>query len=474
MHQARRTGEAGAASIEAYFAAETDDPLAGAFAGKRAVHPFLGMRPVPDGDRPATWAAMRSGRRDGKSVAYIHVPFCENHCLFCGFYQNPWRASDGPAYADAVVADLARDRDAPCQASGPVHAVYFGGGTPSALAGRDLARMIEAATRYLPLAGDYEITVEGRVHGFDDEKVAACLDAGANRFSIGVQSFDERLRRRLGRKAGRREIVSFLERLVAGDRAAIVIDLIYGLPEQSLDDLEADIRMAAATGIDGLDLYSLNLIPGTPLIPALERGKFSRPVEPGRLGSYFERGSQVLAAHRWEGISTSHWRRTTRERNLYNLLVKTGASCLAFGSGAGGFLDGRSYRVDRDLGRYLATVGAGEAPVTHIMAQAPHHALLNAIKGGMESGRLDIAQATAALAGIGGATIAAAIQPLLEQWCRAGLLRLSDGWLELTLAGRFWQVSMTQRLIEWINHNIEAGIPSARTLSTAEPTGETV
>ncbi|HOV03391.1 MAG TPA: hypothetical protein PLG99_03205, partial [Kaistiaceae bacterium] len=210
------------------------------------------------------------------------------------------------------------------------------------------------------------------------------------------------------------------------------------------------------------------------LIPALERGKFSRPVEPGRLGSYFERGSQVLAAHRWEGISTSHWRRTTRERNLYNLLVKTGASCLAFGSGAGGFLDGRSYRVDRDLGRYLATVAAGEAPVTHIMAQAPHHTLLNAIKGGMESGRLDIAQATAALAEIGGATIGAAIQPLLEQWRRAGLLRLSDGWLELTLAGRFWQVSMTQRLIEWINHNIDAGIPSARTLSTAKPTGETV
>lgn len=116
--------------LEGFFAQTGGDPLAGAFPGKRAVHPFAGMTPVKAAEVPALWAAMHGQKRTQRAVAYLHVPFCENHCLFCGFYQNPWRPRDGAPYVDAVIAQLAAFADTPAAEGPPLQAVYLGGGTP--------------------------------------------------------------------------------------------------------------------------------------------------------------------------------------------------------------------------------------------------------------------------------------------------------------------------------------------------------
>ncbi|MCE8472719.1 radical SAM protein, partial [Rhodovulum sulfidophilum] len=135
----------------------------------------------------------------------------------------------------------------------------------------------------LPLSPDCEITLEGRIVSFGLEKARAAFDAGVNRVSLGVQSFDDRVRRRLGRKSTRSETLRFLEGLVAADCGAVVIDLIYGLPGQDRATFREDLRMAAALGLDGLDLYALKTIPGTPLLLAQEKGKLL-PAAPHSLG----------------------------------------------------------------------------------------------------------------------------------------------------------------------------------------------
>ncbi len=117
--------------IDAFFARESESPLTDAFAGRRAVHPFVGMSPVPEQEWLSVWSEMTAGARSGKSVAYIHVPFCENHCLFCGFYQNAWHSPLGGRYVDALVDHLRRDRDRPYQSAGPIHAVAAGHGERS-------------------------------------------------------------------------------------------------------------------------------------------------------------------------------------------------------------------------------------------------------------------------------------------------------------------------------------------------------
>ena len=379
-------------------------------------------------------------------MAYIHIPFCENHCLFCGFYQNAWHTDAGPAYIDMVVNEMRASKDEIWQSQGPIHAVYFGGGTPSALDAPQLAQLLDAVHKYLPLAPDCEITIEGRIHNFTDEKVQACLDHGADRISIGVQTFKEGLRNRMGRKAGRAQIIEFLEGLVATDRATVVIDLIYGFPEQSLAEWEDDVKTAIATRIHGIDLYSLNLIDSTPLVPAIEKGKFEKPPEMSEKGAYYLLGNQLMHDARWQSISSTHWRRDTRERNFYNLMVKSGANCLAFGSGAGGLLNGYSFRNDGNLESYMQKATKGEKTFSFLMKQPDEHALFNRIKAEMELGRLNITWLASQL----GDKWEGAISPLIRQWGDCGLLTYDGDWIDLTLAGRFWQVTMTVSLLEWI------------------------
>jgi oxygen-independent coproporphyrinogen-3 oxidase len=207
----------------------------------------LAAQPVRQEDHQETWQIIGSTARTGKSVAYLHIPFCENHCLFCGFYQNPWHTNHSASYADAMIKEIKAEKDSPLQASGPIHAVYFGGGTPTALESTDLCRIIEAVRHYLPLASDCEITIEGRIFSFPLEKAKACFATGANRISIGVQTFETKLRKRLGRKVDGDQAQAFLRDLVALDQGAIVIDLMYGLPEQSLKSWERDVEWVTIT-----------------------------------------------------------------------------------------------------------------------------------------------------------------------------------------------------------------------------------
>ena len=94
-------------------------------------------------------------------MAYIHVPFCETHCLYCGFYNKAYREDESRIYADALIQELRLWRGRPGQDAGPVHAVYMGGGTPTALQADDLRRILKEVRAVLPLANDCEITVEG-------------------------------------------------------------------------------------------------------------------------------------------------------------------------------------------------------------------------------------------------------------------------------------------------------------------------
>lgn len=313
------------------------------------------MVPVPEAEVAAAWGALHECPRRTRAVGYLHVPFCENHCLFCGFYQNAWKAREGAPYVDAVIAQIRAFASTPASEGPPLQAIYLGGGTPTALGPRPLAadRRAPRAPAADPGLRDH---ARGRIHSFGLEKARAAFDAGATRISLGVQSFSDAIRKPLGRKATRAEVVRVLRDLVALDRGAIVIDLIYGLPGQVPQDVADDVRLCAALGLDGLDLYSLNLIPGTPLLTAIDKGKML-PASPATLGSFFAAGEEAAEAEGWRPISTTHWQGSLRERNVYNVAVKTGADCLPFGAGAGGFLNGVNYRLTGNLADFAARGG---------------------------------------------------------------------------------------------------------------------
>ncbi len=441
-----------------FASGDGSDPLRDAFARRSAVMPFRGRRRLPPGEFQATWQQILSvPSPPRKRLAYIHVPFCANHCLFCGFYRNAYVPDAGADYADLVVEEIRREAASPALRNSPVHAVYLGGGTPTALSATELSRIIATVRAELPLAADCEITVEGRIIHFDPEKIDACLEAGANRFSIGVQSFDTAVRRRQGRRASREEAIRFLEDLRDRDRAALVIDLIYGLPGQTPEVWRQDLETAAALAPDGIDLYGLNLIPGTPLSTAIAAGKF--PAAPGlaELGGFYDAGAKFFRRRSWRQISNNHWGRTTRERNLYNLLIKEGADCIAFGSGAGGSIGEISYALASDLVQYRQDLTAGRKPLGMVTTSDALQPLRNFVTASFEVGRLDMA----ALAALAGDEVAASLAPLLSQWQETGLLSFAGDTVELTVAGRFWYANLIAAFHDILEHRLQSAIDAA-------------
>lgn len=449
----------GRPTLESLFAEETGDPLARAFGGRRPVHSFTGMRPVAANEVPALWAGMHARPRSRPAVGYVHVPFCENHCLFCGFYQNPWHATKGAPYVDAVIAQLEAFARTPARDGPPLQAVYLGGGTPTALATGDIVRLITALRRHLPLTPDCEITLEGRITTLDADKALAAYDAGVTRISLGVQSFNEKVRRPQGRRAGTDDLMQDLAALVALDRGAVAIDLIYGLPRQLPEDVADDMHRAADLGLDGVSLYSLHLIPGTPLLTAIEKGKME-PAPTTGLGDYLAAGEDAALSEGWERISANHWRGSLRERSVYNVAAKVGHDCLAFGAGAAGFLDGLHYRINTDLATYQADAGGTRPLAPGLMRASSIAPVLNAVKSGMEFGRLDPRAVDCAIADLCGAEATSFYThaaPLIVQWTRAGLFEPDHRFHRLTRAGRFWQVAMTGRLISWLGQHPDLG-----------------
>ncbi|MBW2039249.1 MAG: heme anaerobic degradation radical SAM methyltransferase ChuW/HutW [Deltaproteobacteria bacterium] len=429
-----------------FFANENGDPLHAAFDRKSAVHPGARGQPLDPKAIQEVWSnSLAAAGKKEKRVAYFHIPFCETHCLFCGFYQNPYRAEEEDHYIDCVIRELEMVANAPFIKSHPFHAIYLGGGTPTALSVKNLSRLLKAIRNSLPLANDCEITVEGRIYHFPDDKVFACLEGGVNRFSIGVQSFDTFVRRKMGRIEPREKIIERLKYLNGLDQAVIVIDLIYGLPYQTMEIWEQDVTQYTDLGLDGVDLYQLNIYKGGKLEQAAKKGIVQPPADIPMQADMFARGVEIMKQARYRRFSMSHWGRTTRERNIYNALALSGKVCVPFGSGAGGWLNGYFFFQENELDGYYRRIDQGSKPIAMAMKQPGHNDLFKEFVGQMEQGHCYLKE----LGEYYGFNLEEIFSPLLDQWKRVGLIKMDDGWIELTLAGEFWQVNLCQALIDY-------------------------
>jgi anaerobilin synthase len=294
------------------------------------------------------------------------------------------------------------------------------------------------------LANDCEITLEGRVSGLSPELIEAAIVGGVNRFSIGVQSFDTDIRQATGRIDDRETVIATLKRLCSHDQAAVVIDLVYGFPGQTMQMWEQDIYTLQELTLDGVDLYQLNLLPHTTLARMVKDGTSKPAATLPEQSAMYARGVELMQELHWQRLSISHWRTGNRERSLYNRLVKSGAPILAYGCGAGGSLHGYRYANSRDYTTYMQQIEDGVKPLAMLAYPAQNRALANLISDGFDLGMLNL-QAMDTVTGV--STINGWSLPLLQQWQRVGLLNLNKNWLELTRAGEFWQVTMAQALL---------------------------
>ena len=215
---------------------------------------------------------------------YIHIPFCKSRCIYCDFYSTTCGSEMRQAYVETLCREMELRRD---YLNGDTLAsVYMGGGTPSVLAPAELSRIFHAITRQWNLAPDAEVTLEANPDDITPAYAEALVSLPVNRVSMGVQTFSDGQLRFLRRRHTAAQAINAIDTLIAAGIGNISIDLIYGLPGQTLEQWRQDVGKALALPVSHLSAYALTYEDGTHLHRLRGQGKVQEADEELSLGMY--------------------------------------------------------------------------------------------------------------------------------------------------------------------------------------------
>lgn len=313
---------------------------------------------------------------------YVHIPWCIRKCPYCDFNSHEAR---GPvperAYVDALLADL--EQDLPRVWGRRIDSVFLGGGTPSLLSAEALERLLSGLRARLPLRPDSEITLEANPGTVEQDKFTEFREAGVSRLSIGVQSFDDDQLQRLGRIHDRREAFAAAEAAHAAGLENFNLDLMFGLPGQTVERALADIVNAIALQPAHLSYYQLTIEPNTVFHHAPPTLPDDEVVD-----AIFQRAQAELARQGYRRYEVSAYAREN-QRCRHNLNYWEFGDYLGIGAGAHGKLtDPAAGRIDRlwklkHPRDYLERAGTsasigGDQPIRE--ADLPIEFLMNALR----------------------------------------------------------------------------------------------
>ena len=311
-----------------------------------------------------------TGLEVARSGLYVHFPYCLRRCPYCDFTIAIARSVPGSRYADAVLAELQmRLADRPAWTARPLDSVYLGGGTPSLWEPRDVARVLEGIAAALPLARDAEISLEANPEVADSARLAGYRAAGVNRLSLGIQSFDPGVLAALGRSHSPADAEGAFRAARGAGFESVSLDLIHGVPGQTLAQAVEDARRAVALGPEHVSTYVLtverdHLGAETVFSRRLRQGRLALP-DDALVVEMVDRVGEVLAGGGLERYEISSHARPGRH-SRHNALYWTGGESLALGAGAVGFhsLGSGGVRTTnlRSTPRWLEAVESGRRP----------------------------------------------------------------------------------------------------------------
>lgn len=358
---------------------------------------------------------------------YVHVPFCRHRCHYCDF--NTYEGLDAlhDPYVDALEREIADARPS----RGPATSVFFGGGTPTLLTPASLGRLLAAIRGAIGIAPGAEVTVEANPETVDEKTFEALLDAGFNRFSMGVQSLAPHVLERLGRT---HSAETALNALAAAKRAGaddVNADLIFGSPWETPDDWRRSLDGIAAAGTTHVSAYALTIEEGTPLATLVATGR-EPDVDPDVQAERHGVASELLGAAGFVRYEVSNWARPGHA-SRHNVLYWCAGEYAGFGAGAHGHTGGRRYwrtRLPRD---YVDAISRGAS------TEAGSEALTSA-----ERGREAITLGLRLASGVDEAAfyerypdVAQHVRAVADDLCGQGWLVREGGRLRLSDAGTF-------------------------------------
>ena len=308
--------------------------------------PLSGTLPATPGPGPT------NPRRSHQPLGiYVHVPFCASTCDFCAFYQEAPHREDLDRYLEGIAREL--------KLAGPGRAadtVFWGGGTPSALAARDLAQLGRALLDHLG-APPHEWTVEMAPSSVKADKLAALRELGVNRLSLGVQSFSPATLAALGRRHSPAQVYAAVDLIRAAGFDNFNLDLIFAVPGQTQKEWLADLAEAVRVAPAHLSTYCLTFEEDTALWLKLARGQVRPDVEVD--AALYEATWDFLDAAGYRQYEISNYARPGREC-AHNLDTWAMGEWVGLGPAAASQFRGARYANPADLARWLKGVDAGK------------------------------------------------------------------------------------------------------------------
>lgn len=303
---------------------------------------------------------------------YLHLPFCRRRCAYCDFnaWQDPGEAARR-LYHEALLADLRQEA-----ARGPwrVSTIFFGGGTPSLAAPPWIAELLQACRSGFEVDRDAEITLEANPGTLGPGNLERLREAGVNRLSIGVQALDDRLLAGIGRIHSARQAIQVLDQARRAGFENLSLDLIYGLPGQTLADWQATLERALETHPRHVSAYALILEEGTRLEASVRRGEVCLP-DQDAVADMEGSLRRTMRACGYRQYEISNWSLPGQECR-HNLVYWANREYLGVGCGAASYLSGWRTRRLATPERYVQALREGGSP----LAEAERLGSENALK----------------------------------------------------------------------------------------------
>lgn len=288
--------------------------------------------------------------------AYVHIPFCTQICYYCDFSKVFIKNQPVDSYLEHLLEEF-RSYDIQ-----KLRTLYIGGGTPTALSAPQLEVLLDGLTKNLDLSVLEELTIEANPGDLDADKIAVLKQSPVNRVSLGVQTFDDKMLKKIGRSHLEKDIYENIDRLKLAGFDNISIDLIYALPGQTMAQVKDNVAKAISLDIPHMSLYSLILENHTVFMNRMRRGKLPLPKEELE-AEMFEYIITELERTGFEHYEISNFSKPGFE-SRHNLMYWDNAEYYGIGAGASGYVNGVRYKNHGPIRHYLNAVEAGNARIT--------------------------------------------------------------------------------------------------------------
>ncbi len=291
---------------------------------------------------------------------YLHFPFCISKCPYCDFNSYQLKEDNQiSSYISALYLEITAYSKKLKNSN--IKTIYLGGGTPTILSGVQICNILEFCKSKFKIDKDAEITIEANPGTLDSKKLKLLIESGINRLSLGAQSFNNLFLKKLGRIHNTQDIIDSYYSAREIGFSNINIDIMFALPDQTTEDLQATLKKAISLKPDHLSLYNLTIKPGTEYYKKHKRGELKLPTEDEEFEMY-NWVINFLEESGFEHYEISNFARPNK-RSMHNLIYWQNKPYLGIGAGAYSFIKGYRYMNYENPAIYIKEIMSGTLPV---------------------------------------------------------------------------------------------------------------